>query len=191
MLVMRIERSIVVLLVIASIGLTAVSISEDWEFWMPPVIIVMTVALIVMHFRQKVEENNRMILYFVFAGMLTFYHGVHETSLYDVGVVMMIFMGVITLMDSIRRLNIALGEYAFIMVIQLFLLNSDDGQILRRVDISGLILHVVAVICMYSFCRTVMRVRHESDHTLDECITMMKESDKDTEDFLTNTCFSI
>ncbi len=33
----RIERSIVALLVVASIGLSFVSISEGWEFWMPPV----------------------------------------------------------------------------------------------------------------------------------------------------------
>ena len=46
----RIERTILVLMAVASLGLSAVSIKEGWEFWMPPVILVMLVGLWIVHF---------------------------------------------------------------------------------------------------------------------------------------------
>ena len=76
----RTENFIVLLVSLACIGLTAESVLMDWEFWVPPLILIGTVFLWVMDLSKIPEYSIRKGYYLVYAMLAVFFHGVHETS---------------------------------------------------------------------------------------------------------------
>ena len=93
------ERFIIILVSLACIGLTIESIVMGWEFWVPPLIMAGTVSLWVMCLTDKPEYNVRKSFYLSYAMMAIFYHGVHETSFFDVAIVAVLVLFAFSFMD--------------------------------------------------------------------------------------------
>ena len=72
---------------LACVGLTAESILMGWEFWVPPLVIIGTVLLWVMNITSKPDYGTRKAGYLIYAMLVAFFHGVHETSFYNVAIV--------------------------------------------------------------------------------------------------------
>ena len=94
------ERIIMFLITLAGIGLIADSILEGWEFWMPPVLFAGTVSLWIMHIAGKPDYNIRQTVYFILVMLFVFYHGVHESSFFDIALVTALSMVAFSFFDA-------------------------------------------------------------------------------------------
>ncbi len=182
----RVENFIITIISISGIGLICESILLNWEFWVPPLVAIGTVTLWYMNIMTKPDFGIRRILYLGYAMLAVFYHGVHETSIFDVSIVMILVMVIYTLFQRIFMMNLLLAEYVIIMVIQLNLAYITGSTEFDRLNISRILLHIIIVIMVYSYCiRTINEyaAMSESGILKDE---LLEKNDSDLEDFLSN-----
>ncbi|MCR4923031.1 MAG: response regulator [Lachnospiraceae bacterium] len=180
------ENFIVSLLSLACIGLTLGNYTMKWEFWVPPLIIIGMIFLWVVNVKENLPFEIRKAIYLT-AGMLAaFYQGIHDTSFFDVAVVMLLFMVTYSLFDRVYMMNIILVEYIFIMSIQI-LLNSYKHYVeYDAVNIARLLTQLVSVGFVYGVCVKAINDRVEMRDSESEKERVIEENEKDTEDFLSN-----
>ena len=180
------ERFIILLVSLTCIGLTVESILVGWEFWVPPLIITGTIGLWVMHITKTPEYNIRKVLYFVYAMLAVFYHGVHETSFFDVAVIFLLVLVTFSFFDSVMMMNLFLVEYCIIMGIQFYLAKRSGSVVFDELNISRIILHVCVVALIYFNCTKSINDHAEKERSDAEKDARMEAVDSDMEDFLSN-----
>ena len=171
---------ILAVITVACVGFTIVSALEDWEFWVPPLLIAGAVALWVMHFTRRGEERARENLYFIYAILAAFFHGVHETSIFDVAVVSAMMLALFSLMDHIYMLNMILAEYAMVMGIQVTLALR-GGTALDSLGVPSIALQATAVVCVYMVCRMAVGNRLDAAVEISRHETQTEENESETE----------
>jgi len=179
------HRMVLAIISVAAIGFTIVSAMESWEFWVSPLLIVGAVALWVMHFAQRGDESTRENLYFLYGVFAALFHGVHETSLFDVAIVAAMMLSLYSAMDRMYMLNVILAEYVMIMGIQ-GVLAVRGGTILSELGVSSIALQAAAVICVYLICRRSVANRLEAAEAIARHEAETERSESDIEDFLSN-----
>ncbi len=179
------HRMVLVIISVACIGFTVVSAMEDWEFWVPPLLIVGAVTLWVMHITQRGEEQTRENLYFLYGLLAAFFHGVHETSLFDVAIVSAMMFVLFSAMDRFYMLNLILAEYVMVMGIQI-VFKLRGGTVLEEIGASSIALQATAILCIYLICRRSVANRLESTEMIGRHKAETEETESDMEDFLSN-----
>ncbi|MCR4909131.1 MAG: response regulator [Lachnospiraceae bacterium] len=157
-----------------------------WEFWMPAVVLIGGVALWYVHFTQKPDSYYRINIYFAYAALLLFYHGVHDTSLFDLSVSVVLFMVTFTMADSIRMLNLILAEYGIVMAIQFWFLYRNGGLNMSAFNGMRIVYHIGTVLIMYVFSRITVSNRVSERERIKRWEESVRENDSDMEDFLSN-----
>ncbi len=157
-----------------------------WEMWVPPIIIVGIVGLWWMHLAQLINPVARANMYFFFSALLLFYHGIHDTSHFDVSIATLLFMATFTLIDRMVFINLILGEYIIIMIIQLVLVYMNEDTELDASTLMKLIFHIGTVLCFYIFSRMTIRSRVYEHEKTEKWNDVVKKSEHDIEDFLSN-----
>ena len=180
------EKFIILLVSLACIGLTVESVMLGWEFWVPPLIIIGTVFLWIMNLSGKPELNIRIGYYLMYAMLAVFFHGVHETSFFDVPVVVILVMVGFSFFDRVFMMNLFLMEYAIIMGIQFILAFSGDNVGFDMLNISRVILHITVVVLIYFCCVRMINNRIESCESEEEKDRRIESYEADMEDFLSN-----
>ena len=180
------ERFIILLVSLACIGLTVESLLMDWEFWVPPLIIIGTIFLWIMQITEKPEYGIRKVVYLVYAMLTAFYHGVHETSFYDIVVVIVLVMIAYSFFDTVYMMNLILAEYFILLGIQILLALQSSYIVFDDLNISRIILHVAAVSLVYFSCVKSINDRAEMSRSEAEKDDRIEAVDADMEDFLSN-----
>lgn len=157
-----------------------------WDFWVPYVVLVGMILLWWIHIAKKMEARHRVNLYFAFAAFLLFYHGIHETSLFDISVSVTLFMVTFTIADRIRLLNLILAEYVVVMGIQLWFLYSESAFDMSGFEIMRIVYHVATVLTMYLFSRITVNHRVAEQERTEKWQKSVDENKHDMEDFLAN-----
>ena len=182
----RVHNTVVGIMTIASIGTIVENITQGWEYWVPPLILAGIIASWVMHvlqYRQRVFSEN---YYLVFSMILSFYHGVHETSLFDIVVVSFLLMVTVTLFRRPEFLSILLAEFLFLFILQTFR-NVRSGMItLDSLTISRLVLHFLIEICGFLVLRQVIGNNIKDTEELERRNEERDREKNDMEDFLVN-----
>ncbi len=159
----------------------------NWEFWVPFIVLPGMIGLWVLHFSQKLDDRTRAIVYFIYCAFLVFYHGVHDTSLYEVSVATMLFMTVFTILDNISMINVIMLEYVVVMGIQFrFLYLNGTLDDLDAFNIMRIVFHVGIVFVLYIFSRITINGRLTEQDRIDEWHKTVDDNERDTEDFLSN-----
>lgn len=179
------HRMILVIITIASIGFTMVTVTEGWEFWVPPLLIAGAAVLWAMHFTQRGDETTRESLYFLYGVLTAFFHGVHETSLFDIAIVTALMFALYSAMDRLYMLNVILAEYVLVMGIQAALALR-GGTVLGELGVSSIALQATSVLCIYILCRMAVSNRLETAAEISRHEKEVEENDSDMEDFLSN-----
>lgn len=182
----REEQFIVMLVSIGCIGLVVESVMLGWEFWVPPLLILGMIVLWWMYIEGKPKENIREISYFGFSCFLTFFHGVHETSFFDVGIVFMLAMVVFSFFNHLYMVNLFLAEYAAIMMIQAVLVSKGNSMEFSVLIFSRILLQPAVVLCVYLCCLRTVKERAENETILRSKEERIEGYDEDMEDFLSN-----
>ena len=180
------EKFIILLVSLACIGLTVESVMLGWEFWVPPLIIIGTVFLWIMNLSGKPELKIRIGYYVMYAMLAVFFHGVHETSFFDVPVVVILVMVGFSFFDRVFMMNLFLMEYAIIMGIQFILAFSGDNVGFDMLNISRVILHITVVVLIYFCCVRMINNRIESSESEEEKDRRIESYEADMEDLLSN-----
>ena len=186
MLQRRNENFIILLVSLACIGLTVESIMMGWEFWVPPLIIIGTVSLWVMNISESPTFEVRKSAYLIFAMLTSLYHGVHETSFFDVSMVTVLMMVGFSFFGHIYMMNLFFAEYVIVMVIQHVLAIRGQSTDFTALNISRIILHIVIVGLVYACCIKIIRDRAEEEASTREKDERIESYDADMEDFLSN-----
>ncbi len=182
----RIDRFIITLVSVACLGLTIESYIMGWEFWVPPLLILGTVALWILHTTQRFSPELRENLCLGFGMLSAFFHGVHESSFFDVSVVIILMFIVYSFLSKNTVLNLILAEYVVLMGIQAFFVITRQTEILDTFKISRLCLHLVVTVSVYLACRMIIRTRNDYKRDQQKKDDALKTNENDMEDFLSN-----
>ncbi len=182
----RKERLIIVITTLAGISCILQNWFGDWEFWVPAVVFAGMILLWIIHLVHRFDPSSRINLYFAFAAFLLFYHGIHDTSLFDISVSVALFMVTFTSADRIILLNIILAEYVLVMVIQFRFLVISNRTGMSAFDVMRIVYHVATVLTMYIFSRITVNRRSAEKELEDEWVKTVNENNHDMEDFLSN-----
>ena len=180
------EKFIIFFASLACIALTVESIMLNWEFWVPPIIIIGTTFIWVMALSGKPSFTIRKPYYLVYAILAMFYHGVHETSFFDVALVVALVMVAYSFFDQFYMINLMLIEYGLILVIQFYLALKVNGTQFDSLNISRIALHVSFVLLIYFCCRRMISDRIETENSLKNRDERIEDYESDMEDFLSN-----
>ncbi|MBR5376510.1 MAG: response regulator [Lachnospiraceae bacterium] len=182
----RIHNTVVAIMSIAAVGTIIESISQGWEYWVPPLILAGIIASWILHILQYRQRAFRENYYLIFSMVLSFYHGVHGTSTFDIVVISLLMMITVTLMRRPEFLNILLAEF-FILIIMQVVRNVIYGSIVMdSLVISRIILHCMAEICGCYVLSQVIKNNGKDKAELERRNEERENDRKDMEDFLIN-----
>ncbi len=180
------ENFIILLVSVACIGLTVESVMMGWEFWVPPLIILGTIALWVMNLSGKPVFEMRKVLYLCYAMVTVLFHGVHETSFFDCSIVMILVMVAYSFFEHAYMMNILFVEYVCIMIIQFILAGHYNSVVFDGLNISRVILHITIVFFVYLCCIRSINDRLEAREEGMKKDDLIEKGEADMEDFLSN-----
>ena len=180
------EKFIIILISLTCVGLTLESIIMHWEFWVPPLIILGTIALWVMNLSGKISFDIRKVFYLVYAMLTAFYHGVHETSFFDVALVAILIFSVFSFFNHIYMMNLILAEYFIIMSIQFIFAFRNDVYEFNTLNVSRVILHIIVVLLLYFASVKSIKNRLDERESRDKLNRLIESYKSDMEDFLSN-----
>ncbi len=183
---LRRERLIVSIATLSGISCILQNYFGGWEAWVPVVIFAGGVAIWYFHIAQKLDTHSRTNIYFAYAAFLVFYHGIHETSFYDVSVVIVLFMATFTIAYRRIIIDLIMAEYILVMAIQFYFLYINAKVDLNAFETMRIVFQIVTVIAMYVFSRINVNRRLEERSNMDEWVKKVGENDRDMVDFLTN-----
>ncbi len=182
----KIHNTVVAVITVACVGAVIENISQHWEFWMPPLILIGIIASWWMHITQKGSPRVREDFYLIFAMVVAFYHGVHESSFFDIFVVSALIMSVATLTKRLDFLRLIMVEFMILIGMQVAMASTSGSVVFDSMNISRVILHILALICLYVVLKTIVEKKNESDSNIDKLENTIKSNDHDMEDFLVN-----
>ncbi len=180
------ERFVILIVSLAGLGLTAEGILMGWEFWVPPLIIIGIILLWAMHISDKLEYKFRKAAYLTFAMLAALFHGVHESSFFDIGIVIILAMIAVSLFNDVYMMHFLLAEYIILLIVQIVMAKQHNSVVFDGLSISRLILHIGIAFLVYCFCVKVIGDRKEIDQDEADKDARIESVDADMEDFLSN-----
>ncbi len=181
-----IHTVLVMMLSLGCVGLTLVSISQHWEYWVPPILLVWMVALWVLHLKQSMSVYRRETVYFLFGAVLTLFHGVHETSYFDVAIAFSLVMMAFLVLERKGIERLFYMEYMLVTLAQVILALRHKSQVFDSLGIARILLHMSAVTCIYYVCCKVIGEFETVRADLEEKTKEKEEASVEMEDFLVN-----
>lgn len=182
----RLHNTVLMIMTVASIGSISESIFQGWEFWVSPLILVGAIASWIMHILQYRDREFRENYYLIFSMLLSFYHAVHDTSTFDIVIVSLLLMIMVTLLRRMKFLDILFLEFIFLMVMMIVRGYISGIIVFDALTISRIALHFVVEICGFTMLRKVIK-NNLADTTELERRNVERQRDKDDmDDFLVN-----
>ncbi len=182
----RTENFILLLITLACAGLTIESIMLNWEFWVPPLVIIGTILLWVMNVLSIPDYPIRRVGYLIYTMLTVFFHGVHETSLFDVVAVVALVMIGFSFFDQVYMMHLFVAEYVIIMCMQIVMARGSGSIVFDGLNISRVILHFSVIFLIYFSCVKAISDRAEYNDSIQDMNVRIDRNEADMEDFLSN-----
>lgn len=182
----RAHNTVVGIMTIACLGTIAGSITLGWEFWVPPLIVCGMVAAWILHFTQYGSWTFRENYYLLLSMFLSFYHGVHLTSTFEIVVVSALVMVNVTLFKRKEFITIMLVECLGLLTLHVVMGVRTGVLTLDTLTVSKLSLHILGELCIYKGLYDAIKNNRMDSEELE-----LRNSEKETEraqleDFLVN-----
>lgn len=171
---------------LACAGLTIESIMLGWEFWVPPLIIIGTILLWVMNVLSIPDYPIRRVGYLIYAMLTVFFHGVHETSIFDVVAIVTLVMVGFSFFDQVYMMHLFVAEYVIIMCMQIVMARGSGSIVFDGLNISRVILHFSVIFLVYFSCVKAISDRAEYNDSIQDMNVRIDRNEADMEDFLSN-----
>ncbi|MCR4762595.1 MAG: response regulator [Lachnospiraceae bacterium] len=182
----REHNTVVGIITVACIGTIVGGISLGWEFWVPPLIVVGLIVTWFLHITQYGSKTFRENFYLVFTMLISFYHGVHPTSMFEIVVVSALLMVNVTLFRRKEFVTLMLAEFFVLMILQVVMAVRSGSMIFDTLNVARLVVHVVAEFCIYKGLSDAIRNNRQDREELEMHYRDRERSRVDMEDFLVN-----
>ena len=180
------HTKIIIILTIVGIGLGLESITQRWEFWFPPLLLLGIIMLWVAHVYQYGDIQVRELFMIVLCFAAALFHGVHITSFFDIAIANLLLTSTLSLLGNARILDAALVEYVSLFIIQLFMAVYFGSVELNALNLSRIILHNVIVFAVHYVSKWSINDKNHYQKHVEEIDELMKSSLTDMDDFLVN-----
>jgi signal transduction histidine kinase/CheY-like chemotaxis protein/HPt (histidine-containing phosphotransfer) domain-containing protein len=162
----------------------------EWETWVLFLLAVCVAASWMIHIRQILEPHGRLWVYSVLMMGTFFFYGTHQTSTYDLAIVM---SGVILIytMTGMKKL-ITLCQVTYYVTMAYELINMViSGYVFDKLDVSRTLLHLAMLIAVGWLSRVIIDKWYLVLGESMEEIEFLRDSTDRLDDFLANVSHEI
>ncbi len=182
----KLHNVMLVVISVAGIGAIVESVTQNWEFWVPPLIAMGLIACWIIHVSHYRDDRFREDFYLIFSMLVAFYHGAHETSYFDVIVISSLLLVVSTLLKRKEFMLFLLVEFFLIMLMHTVWASINQSVQFDSITISRVALHSVAIICLYFVLIEILNHNKKVEEELRRRQQVEEEERIGMEDFLVN-----
>ena len=165
--------------------LCAETILMNWEVWMIPELLISILLVWWIYIRQSATVKVRLYIYLAMMLVALFYYGIHPTSLFDIPLILLVALLLFVLADEDFIIIYFLIDYALILVWHV-LVTKTIGVDFTALEWSRLFMNIVVVFIAVMLFRYTIHSRRRDRQNYMEVIGLMEETNKRSEDFLTN-----
>ncbi len=178
--------SVLVILTLSAFGAIIESITQNLEYWVPPLILAGIIAAWAFHITQYGSAVRRENFYFIYALILAFYHGAHDSGFFDIVVISALVM--ITFLTFARpiMLKIALLEYFILMFMQIYIALGTDGFVFDSLVVYRIALHTAIELGIFYILGGILRREVADAEIIRKRDSERDQVSKEIEDFLSN-----
>ena len=138
-------------------GIIAETILMSWELWAIPLLVTGVMVSWGMHIAQVTSGRVRILVYTLLMMASFFFYGIHVTSTFDMGVLMMIIIMIYTTAGEIVLIYICQITYYCTLAYDVLLMFKDVGTEWNSLLISRLVLHIILMFMAGWLARTIIR----------------------------------
>ena len=173
-----------------AVVLTLEAFIMDWEKWALLIVGVGVFVSWFMHIRHFVTDKQRLWFYASFMMLTFFFYGVHQTSTFDLAVVMAAILFLFTMTGNKNLITLGQCSFYATMIYSIIVMIREKTEF-DALIISRTILHLAMITMISWFARTIINKWTEVlDKTNDE-INDLTESTERLNDFLANVSHEI
>ncbi len=165
--------------------LCAETILMNWEVWMIPELLISILLVWWIYIRQSASTKVRLYIYLAMMLVALFYYGIHPTSLFDIPLILLVALLLFVLADEDFIIIYFLIDYALILLWHV-LVTKTIGVDFTALEWSRLFMNIVVVFIAVMLFRYTIHSRRRDRQNYMEVIGLMEETNKRSEDFLTN-----
>ena len=180
------EKFVVLVTTLSAAGLIGENLVMGWEFWAPVPILIGIIFMWWINLSEKIVIDIRKGFYFAFAVLIIFYHGIHKTSLYDIGIVVILAMVTYALLRTAYMMSIFFAEYFLLLFIHLINLPGGTPITFEKLTVTRLLLHMAVVFALYFVSTKSINDRLEEEEETRKREERIETNDVSMEDFLSN-----
>ncbi|MCR4762245.1 MAG: response regulator [Lachnospiraceae bacterium] len=168
-----------------ALGLMIESLVVGWEPWAIPYLLLSILFAWWIHLKQPFSEKARIYALATVYYSITFYQGVHESSLFDVSLIICFVFFLFSLADDLRVFDIGLIVY-FLTVLYQIIVHQGLTVFSDTLTFSRMILHIMIVILSARFAKSMISGRQRTNEMQGRAIGQLAEMNRRTEDFMAN-----
>ncbi len=177
---------VIVMITVTCFGAMVECITQGWEFWVAPLIGGGIIASWVIHVNHYNTPKFRENFYIIYCMLVSFYHGVHDSSFFDVIVISVLLMVTAAVLKRKEFMPFILIEFFIIMISQLIILGINGGLVFDSLTVSRIVLHFVVELCVYSALIEMLNSLGRVEDNLDVWQKSEENEKTGMEDFLAN-----
>lgn len=184
--ILNVHLVMVLVATLGGLGLIAEGILLKWEFWVLPIILFGIAFIWIVYITRHYTDDIREGIYVAFIMFVGIFHGVHQTSMFDISLMTVLIMITFVVTNRKRYQNYALIEFFALICAQWYLTAQSGGIKIDVLTVSRIILHISTVLIAYSICRNVVIRGHKSNEIIKSYVSEVKRTNEAMEDFLAN-----
>lgn len=157
----------------------------SWEMWVIPLIIIITAAAWALHILRLIPETT---FEYICSGVMMvefFFYGVHATSLFDMPVVMGVFILMLSMLDKKILLNLTAITYTLVILYHCIVLHT-IGPDMGMLNLARLGLDIVGVAAETLVASRIINRRKMENDQMRGMIIGLKRAKDQNADFLSN-----
>ena len=170
---------------IFTIVLTGESILLGWDMGAVMLLLLGLAVSWVLHITGKIPETIRQWVYVVLTMLAFFFYGIHYTSIYDLAPVMIVIIIMYISTETYRIISLCVAAYFFTMLYD-FIFVAGNLMEFTPLTITRTMLHLALVYMAGRLSKIIIRRRRMERKNTDKIIAALEETNRRTEDFLTN-----
>lgn len=170
---------------IFTLVLTGESILLGWDMGAVMLLLAGLAVCWGFHITGKLSEELRQWLYVVLTMLTFFFYGIHDTSIYDLAPVMIVLIIMYISTERYSIINLCVTAYFFTMFYD-FVFIAGSSMEVTPLMVTRTLLHLMLVYMAGRLSKIIIRRRCLERKKTNDIIEMLEETNRRTEDFLTN-----
>ena len=162
----------------------------SWEKWAVALVLISLVIGWLLYLQQRFDSRGRLWIYSVLMMTTFFFYGTHETSTFDLAVVMSVVIALYTMTGIKRLITLCQITYYLTMIYALIAMAS-HGTHFDTLDLSRILLHLMLIFTAGVLARIIIDKWESMQNESKEEIEFLKDPTDRLDDFLANVSHEI